>query len=352
MTRIRLKYVQAFVNRETGLVFHYFRRAGYPRVRLPGLPGSPAFMAAYQEALDGPAFPIGAAKRSKPGSVSMAIAAYYGSAAFAALAPRTKQMRRAILERFRGEHGDKPVAMLPQKFIVLMLSKMKPFAARNWLKSLRALLQSAIALEILSDDPTQGIKLARVKTDGHHSWTEDEIALYETHWPIGSKPRLALAMALYTAQRRGDVIRMGRQHIKDGLLTVKQQKTGVTLTIPLHPELRAIIDATPGEHLTLLTTKTGKAYAGNDFSEQFRVWCNEAGLPKKCIFHGLRKAALTRLADAGCSVHQISAISGHVTLREIERYTKAADRERLAREAMAQLVRNSRATKTVKVRDV
>ena len=86
---------------------------------------------------------------------------------------------------------------------------------------------------------------------------------------VGSKPRLALALLLYTAQRRGDVVKMGRQHIKDGALTVKQQKTGVTLAIPVHPELRAVLDATPSEHLTLLVTATGKPYGGNALSEQF-----------------------------------------------------------------------------------
>jgi integrase len=100
-------------------------------------------------------------------------------------------------------------------------------------------------------------------------------------------------------------------------------------------ELAAIIDATPTGHLTLLVTKTGKSYGANDFSEQFRKWCDDAGLPPECSFHGLRKAALTRLADAGCTAHQIAAISGHKTLKEIERYTKAADQARLAREAMA-----------------
>ena len=203
-----------------------------------------------------------------------------------------------------------------------------------------------------ADDPTQSIKLARVKTEGHHTWSEDEITQYEAHHAIGSKARLALGLGLYTAQRRGDVIRMGRQHIKDGVLTIKQQKTGTPLVIPVHPQLKAILDATPSEHLTFLITKSGKAYAGNDFSEQFRVWCNEAGLPKRCIYHGLRKTALKQLADAGCNVHGIAAVSGHVTLREIERYTKAFDRERLAREAMAQLVKNTPATRTVKVRDV
>jgi integrase len=67
-------------------------------------------------------------------------------------------------------------------------------------------------------------------------------------------------------QRRGDVLRMGRQHIHGGLLSIRQQKTGTELRIPVHPELRAIIDATPGEHLTFLVTRTGKPYAGDNFT--------------------------------------------------------------------------------------
>jgi integrase len=111
---------------------------------------------------------------------------------------------------------------------------------------------------------------------------------------------LALALGVITAQRRGDVVHIGRQHIRDGVLTVRQQKTGVMLTIPVHPELAAIIAATPIGLLTLLTTNTGKTYGANDFTDQFRSWWDAAGLPRHCVFHGLRKAALTWLADAGC----------------------------------------------------
>jgi integrase len=337
MSRIRLKYIQAWVDRD-GRVHRYFRRPGYPHVRLPGLPGSAEFMRAYELAMaHSVPLPIGERLRSKPGSVSAAIAGYYTSQAFRALTGGTPAMRRAILERFRNEHGDKPIALLPKKFVVAVLDRMEPFAARNWLKAIRALMQYCTEQELIRTDPTFGIKLKSIKTDGHHTWNEDEIAQYEAHHPIGSKARLALALGLYTAQRRGDVIRMGRQHIKEGVLTVRQQKTGAVLAIPVHPDLQAIIDATSIGHLALLTTKSGKSYAGNDFSEQFRVWCNAAGLPQRCVFHGLRKAALTRLADAGCSVHEIAAISGHKTLKEVERYTKAADQARLARNAMKRI---------------
>jgi integrase len=243
------------------------------------------------------------------------------------------------------------MATLPQKFVVAALNRMKPHAARNWLKAIRALCQFAVSQELAPSDVTQGIKLPKVKTDGHHTWIEAEIAQYEAHHPIGSKARLALALPLYSAQRRGDVIRMGRQHVRDGVLTVRQEKTGVTLAIPVHCDLQAILDATPSGHLTFLTTRTGKHYAANDFTEQFRVWCNEAGLPARCKVHGLRKAACRRLAEAGCSANEIAAISGHATLREVARYTKAVDQEMMARNAMAR-VANSARTKIVKVGDV
>jgi integrase len=131
---------------------------------------------------------------------------------------------------------------------------------------------------------------------------------------------------------------MGRQHIRDGVLTVKQGKTGITLAIPVHPQLRTILDATPSEHLTFLVTATGKPHGGNHFSESFREWCDAAGLPKHCSAHGLRKAACRRLAEGGCSANEIASISGHASLDEVARYTKPADQARLARNALAKAV--------------
>ena len=136
-------------------------------------------------------------------------------------------------------------------------------------------------------------------------------------------------------QRNGDVIRLGPQHIHNGFLTVRQNKTGTELTLPVVPELRAIIDATPCEHLTFLVKKSGRPYSAVEFSAQFRAWCDEPGLPKGCTFHGLRATGCTRLADAGCSTREIAAWSGHKTLKEVERYTESANQKRLAVQAMA-----------------
>jgi integrase len=234
--------------------------------------------------------------------------------------------------------------LLPDRFIVGMLDRMKPHAARNWLKALKSLCRHALAYGTLREDPTAALKLPRMKaSSGHHTWTDAEIAQFEAHHEIGSKPRLALALLLYTAQRRGDVIRMGPQHVRNGIISVRQQKTGAALSIPVHPALQAILDAQPVAHLTYLTTRAGRPYTPCDFSEWFRAQCDVAGLPKRCVAHGLRKAATRRLAEAGCSAPEIAAITGHKTLGEISRYTRGVDQERMARNAMARM-----ANKTVK----
>jgi integrase len=326
MTKLHLRYVQAYRG------YHYFRRRGMPVIPLPGIPGSSEFMAAYQAALAAAPLPIGKSLRSKPGSVSAAIAEYFESRTFGNFTGNTPQQRRAALEHFREKYGDKILATLPRTFIVALLDTMGPHSARTLLKSLRSFMTWCVEHKLIPADPTAGIKIKVPQSAGFHTWDETEIAQFEAHHPIGSKARLAFGLGLFTAQRRADVIRIGRQHIRDGVLSVRQQKTGTMLAIPLHADLVRIIDATPtAGQLTLLVTRDGKSYGTNVFSDQFRRWCDAAGLPVHCSFHGLRKAACRRLAEAGCSVNVIAAISGHKTLKEVERYTVAADQARLAR---------------------
>ena len=330
MTKIYLKYVQSFGG------YHYFRRRGSPRIPLPGIPGSAEFMDAYQEALTAAPIAIGKSTRSKPGSISAAIAEYYEArSGLRSLTGGTPARRRAVLERFREQYGDRPLGSLPKEVITALLDTMPPHSARTWLKTFRHFIRWCEQRKLINTDPSFGIRIKAPKSDGHHTRSEDEIAQFEAHHPIGSKPRLALAIGLGTALRREDAVLLGRQHIRDGVLTIKPRKTanttGVTLVIPVLPDLASVIDATPIGHLTLLTTQAGKSYNPNAFSNQFRKWCDEANLPPECSFHGLRKAALTRLANAGRTVHQIAAISGHATLSEVQRYTRGVDQARLAR---------------------
>jgi integrase len=334
------KYTQAFIDRH-GTARFYFRKAGRKPVPLPGLPWTPQFMAAYEAALEGegPRVEIGAS-RTKPGTINALVVSYFNSMAFQSLAPETRRTRRNILERFRAEHGDKRAAMLKREHVNLMFAKKAAtrFAARNWLKTVRALMQFAVAEGLLATDPTAGIKNLSGKTDGFRTWNEDDIAAFETRHLIGTRERLALALLVNTAQRRGDVVRMGRQHIRNGLIEVKQQKTGTKLAVPIHPDLQAVLDATPSGHLTFLTTSFGKPFTAAGFTNWFRGACNEAGLPRGTSAHGLRKAACRRLAEAGCSANVIAAISGHKSLSEVERYTIAANQERMARMGVDTLI--------------
>ena len=192
------KYVQAFIDRN-GKPRFYFRRPGLKRVPLPGLPWSPEFMAAYEEAIAGQQLQIGAS-RTKPGTVSAAIIGYYYHQSFLALAPSTQRPLRGILERFRAEHGDKRISLLQRQHIVALLRSKKRFAARHWLLAIRGLMKYAVEIGLRRDNPAAGVKLPNLKTDGYHSWTEAEIAQFEAHHGPSTRARLALALLLYTGQ--------------------------------------------------------------------------------------------------------------------------------------------------------
>ena len=328
------KFVNGFIDRH-GKPRFYFRRPGFKSVPLPGLPWSPQFMEAYENALAGQPLQI-AASQTKPGTIRALAVSYFNSLAFRSMKPSTQSVYRNIVDRFCAEHGEKRAATLKRDHIIKLMATRaeKPESANGLRKVLRAMMKHAVDIGLREDDPTQDVKAIRVKSDGYHTWTEAEIEQFESHHRPGTRARLALALLLHTGQRRGDVVRIGRQHIRDGVVHVRQQKTGIELAIPIHPTLAAIIAETPADHLTLLTTQTGKPFSAAGFGNWFRDRCNEAGLPH-CSAHGLRKAAARRLAEAGCTTHEIAAITGHASLREVQRYTKAADQARLARAAMA-----------------
>ncbi|MBK8160870.1 MAG: tyrosine-type recombinase/integrase [Rhodospirillaceae bacterium] len=348
MAQLRLKFVHRFRDRH-GKVRHYFRRKGFKDVPLAGLPGSEVFMLAYQAALAGetaPRLEIGA-DRSKPGTIAALVAAYFASSDFQGLAPSTRITYRNIIERFRAEYGALPVNRLERRHIRAMIEKRAktPAAANNLLKRIRSLIRFALAIDMIEVDPSTEVRGVRSKSPGYHTWSEEEISQFvERHKP-GSKPHLAPCASTYTGQRRSDVVRMGRQHVRNGVLSIRQQKTKAVVEVPLHPELEAALKAAPADDLTFLRTAFGQPFTSNGFGNWFRERCNEADLPRECSSHGLRKAAARRLAEVGCTTHEIAAITGHESLREVERYTRAFDRKDAAISAMAKLKDGTRTRK-------
>jgi len=208
-----------------------FRKGGFSTY-LNGTPWGEDFMRQYAAALDGvkvQAAEIGI-ERTKPGTINALIVSYY-ALVFPTLAPSTQKLRWPILERFRKDYGDLPVARLEAKHIALiMTAKAKaPTAANNWHKLLHHLLEHAIALGMIASNPAKLVKKFKIKGDGWHTWSEDEVTQYLQRHPAGSKAHLALMLMLFTGQRRSDVIRMGWQHIRQTengpKIAVRQKKT-------------------------------------------------------------------------------------------------------------------------------
>ena len=316
--------------------FVRFRKGGFSTY-LTGTPWSENFMRQYAAVLDGvkeQTKNIGS-DRTKPGTVNALIVSYY-TLVFPTLKPSTQRMRRNILERFRREHGDKPVARLEQHHIASSIAAKvnTPEAGNNLRKVLRHLLDHGVAMRMIATNPVVGTKRFKTSGEGIHTWTEAEVAQFAARHPLGSQAYLAMALALCTGQRLGDVVRMGWQHVRGNKIAVRQEKINTPLLIPIASMLAQALESVPRTNLTFLLTERGAAFTKGGFNDWFRRRYREAGL-RQCSIHGLRKLAATRLADAGCSAHQVAAITGHRTLKEIERYTRAADQVRLAEQAMA-----------------
>ena len=313
-----------------------FRKGGFTTY-LAGIPWSEEFMrqyAAAQDRLKAQAGNIGA-ERTKPGSVNALCVSYYRSPEFRGLKTSTQVLRRNIIERFRSAHGNKPVAQLERKHIkdIIGAKADTPEGANNLLKALRVLLNYAVSIDMVQVNPAASVRKYKARGEGFHTWTEAEVAQFEAHHPIGTRARLAIALPLYTAQRKGDVARMGWQHVRGDEIAVRQEKTDTPLLIPMHPELVLALKSVPRTNLTFLLNERGAPFSSGTLGKWFRRQCDAAGLPH-CAMHGLRKAAATRMADAGCTTNQIRAVTGHRSLAQVEPYVRAADQRRLARQAL------------------
>ena len=330
---IRLKYVHAFRDR-MGRMRYYFRRHG-KRATLPGLPGSDEFMAAYAAQLREMPKQVEPRPKAAPGTFAALAIRYYGSPQYQSLSTTSRGNYRRVIDGFLEEHGHRQAHQMTREHVDIIIGKManKPGAGIILLKRLRTLIRYAMALGWTDRDPTAGVKAYRSKEI--HTWNEDEITAFEKHWPEGSRERLAFALLLYTGQRGSDVHRMLWTDIVGDTIRVAQQKTAAKLNIPIHASLsRLLAIANPDQATTLIATAYSKPFSVKGFGNMMSSAIRSAGLPRRCKPHGLRKAAARRLAEAGCSASEIMAITGHKTLAEVERYTRAAEQERLARQAI------------------
>jgi integrase len=321
------------------------------KIRLRGLPWSEEFMRAYAQAKAG----AQQKTRSQVGTLRWLCELYFASPEFTRLDAETKRRRHLNLDAICAEPwrmddpeglkvGEQRVDWFTSKSIRVLRDRKAatPDMANAWVKDMRQVLKYALESDIDGVEKNVARDVPRLKSlnpGGHHSWSADEVRAFEERWPIGTKERLAFALLLYTAQRRGDVCRLGKEHLQDGWLVFTQAKNERNrpkeMAIPLLPQLKAIIDASPCGQTTFLTSSQGRAYSSRGFGKWFEQACATAGVPGRA--HGLRKAAAAILAEKGCTAKEIQAITGHAQLAEVARYTAKADQRKLAAAAMAKM---------------
>jgi integrase len=298
---------------------------------------TPEWWAEYNEAM------VGTPKAAATPSVhtlAWAIDKYRHSSAWAALSPATRRQTENIYKHVTKTAGHVPLRSVTAEKLKQGREdrKDRPHAANNFLKSMRRLLKWAADPDggnLIAANPAQGVKLLAGKndSDGFHTWSEEEIQKFEAHWQIGTRERLALDLLLYTGLSRGDVVRLGRQHVKNGVIEFHMEKRrGVGVVYPpMLPVLAATIAASKTGDLTYLVTENGTGFVKESFGNWFREACRKAGVPGSA--HGLRKAAATRCAENGATVPQLMAMFGWGTEKMALHYTKKASRRKLAADA-------------------
>jgi integrase/recombinase XerD len=339
----RLRYLYRDVDRH-GNVRWYVSVKGARKRRVRGDPDSPDFIEEYANAVrDAKLEASGIVVRppGTKGTVAWLVDRYLESAAFGKLGPVTQERRRRVLEAFRQGYGGRTAGGIHRQAVKKLMDKWEsahgPFGANDRLKALRGLYGWALDQEHVDRDPTREVKRNTPRTEGIHTWTPAEIRRFMARWPLGTAPRVAMVVMLYTGARRGDAFRLGPQYVyrrrgEDRLrfTPAKTEETsGLVVDIPVRPELKEALAAGPTCDEAWIVGHRGRPFQTKEaFGVSFKRWCGAAGLPQ-CSAHGLRKGGAKLLAESGLTPHQLMAIYGWTGVQMAELYTRQADRARL-----------------------
>lgn len=316
----------------------WYVRVGHgPRIRITEQYGTDEFNIAYQAAVSGK--PV-SRKGPEAGTLAWLLERYRESDAWAKrLSPATRRQRDNIFVHVLATAGHQQANKITRAVIEAGKERRAatPNQARNFLDAMRGLFRWAVKARHIKVDPTEGVENPDRDTgDGFIPWTEDHVAAYEKRWPIGTTQRVWLDVLLYTGLRRGDAVKIGPEHVRDGLATIKTEKTGIIVTLPILPVMAETLKAGPCGENTFICGVGGKSLTKESFGNLFRKACQAAGVPGSA--HGVRKIAATRAANAGATVAQLEAIFGWQGGVMASLYTRSADRRRLSIEAAHKLV--------------
>jgi integrase len=319
-----------------GKVVWYYRRGKGRRVRIPGAFGSAEFLAAYDTAMGPGAKPH---KSPASGTFEWALSLYRKSQAWASLSPATRRQRDNIFAKIARTHGNTPIGAWKRGDIAAGRDKRAatPAAARHFVEALRGLFRWLVESGLVANDPTEGVRVVKPKSEGFAVWTPDDEAMFRNRWPLGTRERVAFEVLRQTGLRRGDAVRVGRPHMRDGVIRFATEKTGERVAIAMSAALVEALAAGPCGDLTFISTASGKPMVKEAFGNFFREAANAAGVAKSA--HGLRKAAATADAELGWSDAELDAKFGWTGRKMASLYTRAASRERLSLSAAARTER-------------
>ena len=217
------------------------------------------------------------------------------------LSAGTRKQRGPILKQIENAAGDLPIAAITRKKIEEGISARTPNQGRHFKNTASALFKWAVEHELYDRNPTDGIKVTRGDGEGHLAWPIEMIEQFEQRWPLGTKQRLVFDVFLYIGLRRGDAARLGKQHIRNGVVHLMTEKSGGTMPIyvPVHPALAASMAACPSSGLAIIAKDDGTNYGKEGLGNFFREAVAAAGIPvskkgsdeKGYSAHGLRKAS-------------------------------------------------------------
>lgn len=332
-----------------GKVRYRFRRKGWASAYVPGTPGTAEFHRAYADILaQGPqdAPRVSAPAKVTPRSLDDLVRRLKASPRWQRKAARTQLVQGRIIERFTDRtdgkgrrYGERPVETVSVGWLDRIFAGMAetPAAANVLRKVLSGLMDHANRLGWRSDNPVRLTETYR-EGDGHHTWTEAEIARYRDTHALGTMARLALELALNTAARRCNIATLTRDDIAQGRISVGHAKGNNETSVPLLPTTKAALDSLPAAPIRfLVVTQYGKPFTVPGLGNRMRKWCDEAGLPH-CSMHGLRKAMSRRIAESGGTDAQGQAVTGHRKAATFTNYRAKANRAALADDAMDNLL--------------
>ena len=309
------------------------------KIRIRGEYGSPAFEAAYRDAIVGKGLSPEKPVTAPGGTLAWLWMLYRQTGAWTNLKAPTRKQRENIMAHVLKSAGDNPLSQIDKADVIDGIDRRAatPFQAKNFLTTMRGLFAWAFAKNLVSVDPTAGVKVERPRTKGFPVWTEEDIEKFQRRWPIGTRERVMLDVFMYTGLRRGDAAVVGKQHVRNGVIEIDTEKTGMRVTIPILPVLQATLGAGPVGELAFIATKSGQPMTKESLGNAFADACRAAGIRKSA--HGLRKAAATNAANNGASEAQLEAIFGWEGGKMAALYTRSANRRALATDAIGKLAR-------------